>query len=433
MASQETTLCVVNLSGMDIVDTVVSGIDNYDWDGDYRPDLNFQGAHIPNNNSRCEREEVNTHASTHPFSMTLTFSDGSTLFFQADQRDAYTKLDRNIPATGTAADRLQVYQTSGGYTNAFYVQSWAVPDHSGWMGELLSRKPDALVNGLTMPGSHDAGMYELGYSTLFAADEWVQTQALPVYDQLKAGSRYFDFRIYDAGGLLRLAHYSGDNTAAQGGVGPTLDEVLAQIRSFMELPAAAAEAVFLKFSHTYTPEAVGAIVAAVQNGLGSWMFTSTDPTLVLQDQPLSALSGRVVATFDAEFAGYWNNAGGVFRYMGVPNPPTLPDGSPILDPAASGLQVFDHYADSDEFVVMQDNQLGLLTMYGGYGKDYLFLLSWTLTGAAGLVDVRVLSTICNPWLPQRTSQWRTQSPKPNIVFIDFLTPWLCTCIIQDNG
>lgn len=438
MASQQTTFCLVNESGMDIVNTSVSEVDNYDWDGQSRPDKNFAGCRISNNNSRCQREEINTHAKSSPFKLTLTFSDGTDLTFRTDQRDSYTKHNRLFDCTGSATDRLQLYQTSGGYTNAFYVQTRAVPDNTGWMGGLLARHPNILINGLTMPGSHDAGMYTIGSSTAFASDSWVLTQSLSIFDQLKAGSRYFDFRVYEKSGTLYLAHYSGDSAFAQGGFGPTLEQVMLQIQQFMALPGAASEAVFLKFSHTYSSGAgaLSSIVNKVQNGLGAYLYKSSDANLVLQKQPLANLKGHVVATFDTEFAAYWNNATGVFKYIDIPNPPTTTVNghtTPVVSPTATGLQVFDHYADSDEYTTMVDDQTGLLGSYGGYGKDYLFLMSWTLTGKTGLLDVQVLSTLCNPWLPQYTTLWRSQSPKPNIVFIDFVTPWLCNGIIAVNG
>lgn len=172
MSSEGTTLCVVNTSGMDITNITVTNIDNYDWGDDTnRPDHNFQGASIPNNDSRCQHEELNKHANGVSFGMTLTFSDGNTLGFTGNQQDAFTKHDGISPVTGTATGTLQLYQMSGGGSNSYSVQTIQAPDNSGWMGALLSRNSAVAVNQITMPGSHDAGMYTISSTTALSQAE----------------------------------------------------------------------------------------------------------------------------------------------------------------------------------------------------------------------------------------------------------------------
>lgn len=58
-SSIETHICIYNEDNKNHIITV-SDIDNYDWEGSSRPDLNFQNIIIPPGLLHCEREELNT-------------------------------------------------------------------------------------------------------------------------------------------------------------------------------------------------------------------------------------------------------------------------------------------------------------------------------------------------------------------------------------
>lgn len=430
MASEGTTLCVVNNSGMDITNITVTNIDNYDWGDDTnRPDHNFQGASIPNNDSRCEHEELNKHANGVSFGMSLTFSNGTSLSFTGNQQDAFTKHDGVAPISGTATGTLQLYQMSGGGSNSYSVQTIQPPDNSGWMGALLARNSDVAVNQITMPGSHDAGMYTIGSTTTLSQPEWAQTQNLSIFGQLTAGSRYFDLRVYYDGEQYRTGHFSG----GQGSFGPLLSDVLDQVKSFITSPAAAKEAVFLKFSHTSsgynskldTNEMTQAVVNMVESKLGDVLYKATNAAVNLATLPLATLSGKICAVFDYEYGPWINQGAGIYRYSDVPE-----DGKAAIVP---GLNVYDNYSGTDSLDDMRADQMNKLASYGGYGKDYLFLMSWTLTGDAGLADVEVLAGMANPWLPMTTTSAVSAPTKPNVVYYDYVNPYLCRCIIDVNG
>ncbi|MBP2313218.1 hypothetical protein [Azospirillum soli] len=431
MASQGTTLCVVNTSGLDITDIKVSNIDNYDWGDDTnRPDHNFQGAAIPRNDSRCEHEELNRNANGVSFGMTLSFSNNTSLFFAGNQQDAFDKQDRLYPATGSATPFLQVYQTSGGGSNAMNIQTIQAPDNSGWMGELLERNPNVTVNQITMPGSHDAGMYTISRTTVGSQPEWAQTQSLDIAGQLRAGSRYFDLRLYYDGQQLTTGHFSAD----MGSFGPPLTEVLMQVRSFIDSPAAAKEAVFLKFSHTSSglacmeknSDMTTNAVAEIKSILGDVLYTTPDASTNLASLPLSTLAGKVCVVVDYEYGPLVDPAEGIFRYTDI-----TPDN---LTGTIPGLDVFDQYSDTDSLDDMRADQQKKLQEYGGYGKPYLFLMSWTLTGKFGkILDVQVLAGMANPWLPMFTTNARSGAIKPNIIYYDYVNPYLCRCIIETNA
>lgn len=82
---------------------------------------------------------------------------------------------------------------------------------------------------------------------------------------------------------------------------------------------------------------------------------------------------------------------------------------------------------------MKAKQDTRLANYGGLGKDYLFLYSWTLTGSGDLRDLELLSRAANPQLPKRLREMVASGrPRPNIVYIDHVDPWLCSAIIALN-
>ncbi|CAF0945420.1 unnamed protein product [Adineta steineri] len=66
----------------------ISEIDNHDWDGNSRPDHNFNDAVIPPRSSKEEREEINAKSSTAMSKMTIE-QDGKDQFsMRVNQWDA---------------------------------------------------------------------------------------------------------------------------------------------------------------------------------------------------------------------------------------------------------------------------------------------------------------------------------------------------------
>ena len=88
MLTKETHLCIKNETEVDIINTSVSGTDNYDWDKGAGPHRNFVGVRINAKTSVSKREEVRKHASNCPFTMTLHFQDGTKDIFRINQKFA---------------------------------------------------------------------------------------------------------------------------------------------------------------------------------------------------------------------------------------------------------------------------------------------------------------------------------------------------------
>jgi hypothetical protein len=107
----------------------------------------------------------------------------------------------------------------------------------------------------------------------------------------------------------------------------------------------------------------------------------------------------------------------------------------------NALTVFDSYSDTTDFNGMSNDQRSKLKQKGGLGQGYLFLLSWTLTGGTKgtrkpIYDLEALSGMANPWVPHVMREALASAvdgaPLPNIVYLDFIDPFLCSSIIALN-
>lgn len=96
--------------------------------------------------------------------------------------------------------------------------------------------------------------------------------------------------------------------------------------------------------------------------------------------------------------------------------------------------MFDQYADQSNYQKMKEDQISKLKTYGGLGKNYLFLLSWTLTGSITNLNIEDLAQKANSQLSNELHDLiiNKSYPKPNIVYIDFVNENLTDDIIQYN-
>ena len=423
MSTQNTKLCLVNFSGKKIKKMTSVVANPNDWDGDSLPDINFNinNSPMPDLDSKCEREEIVLGTSDGCwFSLSIEFEgENSTLSFKINQLDAKKKLfGLYSDSLKKSADNnyLEVFRATGEdrytYSNSFYIRPSTVPNNSRWMGEVLAFNYAVKLNDLTMPGSHDAGMYT-------DITEKARTQALNIYDQLKAGSRYFDLRICKSSGELWTYH-----GASYGG---KLQDILNDVKTF--LTENSSEAVFLKF-RSYASSDQQDTTELVKNTLGGLLYkNSTTPNFA--NQPLINFSGKAVAVFKSYDASLLDPANGIFEYSDYGNEDT---GKIIPYTDNHNFGVYDSYAHRSEFDIMQKDQQQKWIDYGGYNKEYLFLFSWTLTGSTdNILDLELLSRMANPQLANQLRQFsKNQKGSPNIVYLDYIDNYLGQAIIHLN-
>jgi len=293
-------------------------------------------------------------------------------------------------------------------------------DTRTWMGKLPEK---TTLNNIMMPGSHDAGMSELHHCSIGAGHSNTQTQQMDIYGQLEAGSRYFDIRIdYDHGELVTY-----HRTGPFGCNGQSIAAILRQAISFLQRYQT--EVVILKVSHIRDNKKD--TKARLKNMLLSPEFEKclykSDDTSNLANLVLREAAGKVVIVLDYDEG--IDPAHGFFRFR---------DGFVerkkvwICGYRGLNMTVCDRYSDTSSYGKMSEDQIGKWNEYAGMGRDYLFLLSWTLTaGAEG--SIRELAHTANSNLPGVLSmQSALKKPKPNIVYIDYMNVEIARVIISYN-
>lgn len=127
-------------------------------------------------------------------------------------------------------------------SNLFGFQASLRHGSGNWMRKMYDVIRDRHVRHLIMPGSHDAGMSKItNQITSIGSEQNTQNQAVNIYDQLRAGARWFDLRIGsvhpndDPGrhdGFWAM-HVSDEMASiAIGNTGESLDNIINEINTF---------------------------------------------------------------------------------------------------------------------------------------------------------------------------------------------------------
>lgn len=197
MASKESYLEIKNSTKQNF-SISVSEVDNYDWDGNSRPDHNFQGVTIQPETSNKQREELNKYAKSAWFRMTLNFAGGQTATFRNDQYDAINGISPN-PRSYTLEGKdkslfsMQQQVSSSGPTSTFTL-SYASSSVSqkNWMKGITGSRS---ITSFTLPGT-----YQSAASVPAAGPQ--KTQTLTITEQLNLGIRYFDLNVVNHYGKI---------------------------------------------------------------------------------------------------------------------------------------------------------------------------------------------------------------------------------------
>lgn len=175
--------------------------------------------------------------------------------------------------------------------------------------------------------------------------------------------------------------------------------------------------------------AVDVVTGTVHSKLAGHLFIANS-TPNFASMRLDALSGKVVCVLHPDYApSMIDPATGTFPYAdyGVEGK----GGGFIQHSSNANFGVFDSYTNANDVDEMVPDQQSKRTLYRGYGNDYLFLLSWTLTGCGSIFNLDLLSSTANGQLPQ--GPYDPNHPQiPNIIYIDNVDGWLCRAILSLN-
>eukprot|EP01040_Poterioochromonas_malhamensis_P002517 gene2517-2674_t len=197
--------------------TSVSGIDNFDWDGDSRPDHNYNNITINQRSVVNQREELNAKAASSWY--TIVFKNGGeTITLRNDQRDAFKDLKRPYHIEG----KYGLFQSTrpSESCNSFRIRVVS------WMDRLPDNK---LITALTIPGTHDSGTSNGPRSDIVAqtAKPWIVTQNWSIAEQLTYGIRFLDIRCNNNHGNFGIQHGDFDI------VNQTFTDVLNACKNFL--------------------------------------------------------------------------------------------------------------------------------------------------------------------------------------------------------
>lgn len=329
----------------------------------------------------------------------------------------------NVVCRGTCSqgrDVSFVFQRGDNGVTLIEITPAVLIDTTNWMQLLPDTTP---LNRVMMPGSHDAGMSELHHcSPPVLAEPYTRTQNRSISQQLIDGSRYFDIRVDFDHNKLVTYHRTGN----PGCNGQDLQAVLNETRDFLQ--AHGTESVVLKFSHVrsdsgHDPAATKRRTNEMLSEYSDVLFVSVDSDVNLAHTKLADVRGKIIVVCDYE--EHVHPPSGRFRYH---------DGTGHRNDA--NLTVFDRYSNTPDYRVMSEDQIRKWNEHGGFGADFLFLLSWTLTSTKGPLtgSIESLAATANARLPYVLHNQITlrKAAKPNIVYIDFMNNESAQTIIRHN-
>jgi hypothetical protein len=269
-------------------------------------------------------------------------------------------------------------------------------DYAKWMEQTLSFSKT--LKDISIPGSHDSGMYIYINCSSGGTACNTLTQVKPVLGQLQAGMRFFDLRPVWTAGVLYTGHFGkvGGPLGFQGCDGGTMVDILNDVDAFLSSPGCK-ELVILKFSHYFDRDAdsngfddsqLRTLIALVSGMLEKWIYVNPNPAVNrLADIPLSEIigdSGKVIAVFDGLPSNTVPTPPGMYLYSDY-SPKNTKDGECCSgDPGdvSGDLSVYDKYAETNQLSKMTKDQICKLNCAVDHGGD-LFLLDWVLTQSTG--------------------------------------------------
>lgn len=349
--------------------------------------------------------------------------------------------------------------------------SW---DLYNWMSSI----PDSTkLNEIIMPGSHDAGMSccdfplaldipiigKLVDDALFNVQSNLSvTQDQTVYYQLDAGTRFFDIRLEFKHNDLRTYHRKKVYGIDFGCSGQVFTKILQDCFDFLNNPRSRDETIILKLSHfhdnntfTLTKQFLLELLSTHQE---KFYCKSGLQCTNLAETELKDLRGKIVLLVDTDKSflpppgHYYSDADVTENDITI----NARYKTRVEYPMSGTLSVYDEYANSDDILYVENDQLTKLIKVGGLGQPYLFLFSPTRTfsnkndlvttiakAMAGDYSIRLLARgLDKSDMQKQGINWRIPIHMagiysnginlPNIVYYDYVDAYWNYFIIQYN-
>lgn len=235
---------------------------------------------------------------------------------------------------------------------------------------------DLKLKQISMPGSHDATIYDGGDFSQTGFTQYVVnkkrsiTQSGSIADQCRMGSRFFDVRLKESGGVVRGYH----ETAGQGGVGATSQKILDDVNGFLK--ARGSEFIILRISHT--SRGTGIVDELLNHPIAARLYKGTGN---IADKRIGDLRGKAICIFDAKKFGHVkkrfssdkpsliDQAKGIHAFYKYKEGATYSD----------GIGVCGCFEGSDDINKVFGNAVTGANQHATHPDDHLFFLYWQQT------------------------------------------------------
>lgn len=313
---------------------------------------------------------------------------------------------------------------------------------TNWMSANLDILGDLTLKELCLPGSHDSGMSEVKWQTVFATQKNCKTQNLNIYQQLECGIRYFDLRPIIENDEFYTGHYANIiGGIYQGARGQSIKTIIDQINSFC---ASNNELIILSISHCLN----------LENGLFNRIFNQAEfDDLCCQ---LLNINHRFICSEDGDInlldkkLNYFiaNGRSAVCIILKVPN--LTIDTIRYLHKGFyrnDEFKVIDEYANTNKLDLMIKDQMNKLFRYKSEKnrKNNFFLLSWTLTqqniqttfgesifSMAIIANSNLFKLLFYDASIDGKFEHFVRHAYPNVISCDFITSDLCSMSLGIN-
>ncbi|USP73780.1 PLC-like phosphodiesterase [Curvularia clavata] len=293
--------------------------------------------------------------------------------------------------------------------------------YANWMQQSMGSLANRTLKHICMPGSHDAGMGVFYPGTIGAHFANTQTQYLDFYQQLMAGSRYFDLRPVLSRGQWVAGHYSAVGEIWLGGNGQSLKDIMQQINDFT---AKYQELVIINISHTLDTD----------NSYQDLTQTQWDDLFTT----LKGINSRHIVSNpgNTDFSNYRladfiTDRAAVFIVAQLPSNMQLGAFANQGFYSGRNFPFYDQYSNSNNLETMKNDQLAKLKQQRNIvadareRKDVFHIFSWTLTQQPEDVlvfDKAIMNMAVSAFDSLISDAWNAFTPQsfPNVLFVDSL-------------
>lgn len=284
-----------------------------------------------------------------------------------------------------------------------------------WMHSIYNQTSCLTLREISVPGSHDAGMFEFNEGAGGASDVNTVTQRLDIGGQLNYGSRWLDIRPVISGGTWKTGHYSWGVGSWHGGNGQDIKGIINQLNDFTESNK---ELVIIDITHgLFTDDWAGENdsgltqdqwndlmkeLLAINNRVAD-IGNVADITSLPLDQLINDRAA-VIIVIDASTKDGKVVDTSSYANQGIFNRPQFP--------------LYNKYSEENVQDIMINDQISKMKEQRQIPTSDMFILSWTLTQDNFVVPIVNNGENANRALPELLWPELSSNSYPNVLYVD---------------